>query len=107
FIGNSFTCYWGGKALIGSEIARSSSQASDRPPIYEQSTENGWDLEQHWNAGRAAARIREGNWDYVVLQEHSDGPLKHREAFFQYSRLFAEQIKKAGAKTILFMTWAR
>ena len=107
FIGNSFTRYWGGQVLIGTRLAMSSPNWRDRPPIYEQSTGNGATLADHWKRGLALARIREGNWDYVVLQDHSEGPLADRAAFYKYARLFDAEIKKAGAKTLLFMTWAK
>jgi hypothetical protein len=106
FIGNSFTRYWGGQVLIGTKLAMSSPRWQERPPIYEQSTGNGMDLQDHWQHGRAVERIREGNWDYVVLQDFSDGPLNRRGAFFQYGKLLDGEIRKAGAKTVLFMTWS-
>lgn len=107
FIGNSFTGYWGGQVLIGTKIATSWPGWPERPPMYEQSTGSGMDLEEHWRWGRAVGRIREGNWDYVVLQDHSEGPLTRRQAFFRYARLFDLEIKKVGAKTVLFMTWSK
>jgi hypothetical protein len=107
FIGNSFTRYWGGQSVIQTRLARSSPDALLRPPILEQSTGNGFDLRDHWEMDRSVSRIQEGNWDYVVLQDHSEGPLSHRQAFFDYARRFDAEIKRAGAKTVLFMTWAR
>jgi hypothetical protein len=107
FIGNSFTRYWGGQVLIGTQLALSSPAGRERTPIYEQSTENGFALQEHWGTGDAVRRIREGNWDYVVLQEHSEVPLDERESFFKYARLFDAEIKRVGAKTVLFMTWAK
>ena len=107
FIGNSFTRYWGGQVLIGTRMATSWPGWRERPPIYEQSTGVGMDLQEHWHYGRALERIREGNWDFVVLQEHSEGPLKHHASFVKYATLFDGEIKKAGAKTVLFMTWAK
>jgi hypothetical protein len=107
FIGNSFTRYWGGQALIGIQLGSSAADARFRPPVYEQSTADGWDLEQHWTAGLALARIREGNWDYVVLQDHSEGPLIRHDAFVRYAKRFDAEIRKVGAKTVLFMTWAK
>jgi hypothetical protein len=85
----------------------SASTSPERPPIYEQSTGSGMDLQDHWQFGRAVERIREGNWDYVVLQDYSDGPLNRRAAFVQYAKLLDAEISKAGARTVLFMTWSR
>lgn len=107
FIGNSFTRYWGGQVLIGTKMAMSSPGWQDRRPIYEQSTGDGMSLKDHWELRHALERIREGNWDYVVLQDHSEAPLRHAAVFRKYARLFDAEIKKAGAKTVLFMTWAK
>ena len=108
FIGNSFTRYWGGQVLIGTKLAMSSPNWRDLPPpIYEQSTSNGATLKDHWINEKAVARIREGNWDYVVLQDHSEGATLHRDEFIKYATLLNQEIKKAGAKTLLFMTWPK
>ena len=61
----------------------------------------------HWDDGVALARIREGNWDYVVLQEYSVGPTYWPEEMEYDMRLFDGEIKKVGAKTVLFSTWTR
>ncbi len=108
FIGNSFTRYWGGQVLIGTKLAMSSPNWRDLPPpIYEQSTSNGATLKDHWINGKAVARIREGNWDYVVLQDHSEGPTLQKNDFIKYATLLDQEIKKAGARTLLFMTWPK
>ena len=35
---------------------------------YEQHTESGWTLEQHWSSETTLELIRKGDWDVVVLQ---------------------------------------
>ena len=35
---------------------------------YEQHTESGWSLEQHWSSETTLELIRKGDWDVVVLQ---------------------------------------
>ncbi|MFQ5694804.1 MAG: hypothetical protein ACE5HB_02345 [Terriglobia bacterium] len=35
------------------------------------------------------------------------GLLEDRERMFDYARRFDAEIRKAGAKTVLFLTWAR
>ena len=107
FIGNSFTRYWGGQSVLGMTLARSSAAGHERPAIFEQVTGNGFDLRDHWDFGRAVDRIREGHWDYVVLQDHSEGPLVHQATFIQYAKLLDAEIKRSGAKTVLFMTWSK
>lgn len=75
-------------------------------------------LSDHWEKGNAVKAIREEKWTYVVLQEQSalggtyavnGTPRVNRdpEMFYKYARMFDEEIKRAGAKTILFLTWAR
>jgi hypothetical protein len=41
-----------------------------------------------------------------VLQDRSGGPLEELESFRIHARLLDEEIKRQGAKTIFFMTWA-
>ena len=37
---------------------------------YDQHTEGGWTLYKHWNSDITLEKIRKGNWDVVVIQEH-------------------------------------
>src|SRR4051812_50053109 len=67
----------------------------------------GASLRMHWNAGRAAQEIATGGHDHVVLQEQSTLPVKNARRMHENVRLFDEAIKAAGAKTALYMTWAR
>ncbi len=67
----------------------------------------GYTLERHWNEGRALQMIRQGGWDYVVLQEQSQIPVTNQKAFADYARKFDEEIRRNGGKTVLLMTWER
>src|SRR5262249_48680158 len=67
----------------------------------------GASLRTHWNAGHATRAIREGQYDAVVLQEQSTLPVKKAVRMRENIRLFDEAIRSAGAKTVLYMTWAR
>jgi hypothetical protein len=67
----------------------------------------GASLRTHWNAGRAAKEIEAGDYDYVVLQEQSTLPVKNAKRMAENVRLFDEVAKQSGAKTVLYMTWAR
>ncbi len=62
-------------------------------------------LQQHWEKGEALAKIKSEKWDYVVLQEKATYPKDHREDMNKYVRMFDAEIKKAGAQTVLYMTW--
>src|SRR5260370_25429527 len=67
----------------------------------------GASLRTHWNAGTALIAIKNGHYDYVVLQEQSTLPIKNAKRMHENVRLFDEAIKTAGAKTVLYMTCAR
>ena len=45
-------------------------------------------------------------WDYVVLQEMSNGPITSRESFLNSVASLCEKIRAAGATPILYATWA-
>ena len=50
--------------------------------------------------------LQEEQWNYVVLQEMSNGPITTRESFFTSVFALCEQIRKSGAVPILYATWA-
>lgn len=102
FIGNSLT-YKNDLPKMIAELAKAGVQG---PLAYERETPGGCTLEKHWRDGKALAKIQSRKWDFVVLQEHSHAPLQQREAMFEYGKKFDAEIKKSGAKTILYMTWA-
>ena len=102
FIGNSFTQRNDLPALL-SELAAARNIAVTHKLI----SAGGASLRTHWNAGQAAPDISAGSYDYVVLQEQSTLPVKNASRMAENMRLFDESIKQAGAKTVLYMTWAR
>ena len=67
----------------------------------------GYTLEKHWMDGKALQTIRQGKWDYVVLQEQSQTPIIDQKKFYDFARKFDQEIRRSGAKTILLMTWER
>jgi len=102
FIGNSLT-YVNDLPKMVLELA----QAGKQPPLrYQQQTPGGCTLEKHWNDGKALAKIQSRKWDFVVLQDYSSAPLLNRDSMFDYGKKFDAEIKKQGAKTLLYMTWA-
>ena len=52
------------------------------------------------------AALRDESWDFVVLQESSNGPVVHRESFLRACEGLCELVREAGAMPILFATWA-
>jgi hypothetical protein len=64
-------------------------------------------LETHGKNTDTLHTIRTGHWNVVVLQERSQTPILEPEIFTQSAGKLTEEIKKAGAKAILLMTWER
>lgn len=104
FIGNSYT-YYNDMPLLLEELAAGSGIV--RPIETETIAYGRATLKDHWNKGQAQAAIAGRHWDYVVLQEHSLLPLRDLPRTRQYVHLFNEKIKASGARTILYLTWAR
>jgi hypothetical protein len=102
FIGNSFTARNDLPGLIAQLAA-----ARGRNLQHDLISAGGASLRTHWNAGAARKAIQHGHYDYVVLQEQSTLPIKNATRMHENVRLFDEAIKDAGAKTVLYMTWAR
>jgi hypothetical protein len=102
FVGNSFTARNNLPGLI-ERLAKARGSHVQHQLI----SAGGASLRRHWNAGHARTEIEEGHYDYVVLQEQSTLPIKNAVRMHESIRLFDEAIKRAGAKTILYMTWAR
>jgi hypothetical protein len=102
FIGNSFTARHNLPGLIA-QLAAARGKSIQHRLI----TAGGASLRTHWNAGEALRAIQQGQYDYVVLQEQSTLPIKNAKRMYENVRLFDEAIKAAGAKTVLYMTWAR
>ena len=102
FIGNSYTYVNDLPSLI-----ISLADAGGRKMEVGQHLVGGRTLEQHVRDKQAIEKIRERNWDIVVLQEHSLQPILNRDSMAKYAGILNEEIKKHGAKTVLYLTWAR
>ncbi len=105
FLGNSFTQFNGGVALTLRELAASAGK--EPPPVFDQVTRFGATWAELWGQTAAVETIRQGNWDYVVLQDYSRAATLYRSEMDQYGHTFANEIRAAGAQPIYFMTWAR
>lgn len=104
FVGNSYT-YADDIPWITQQLAAS---AKDSKTLeVEMIAPLGATLESHWKAGNVVSRLHETNWNYVVLQEQSNIPIEQPSQMKIYAKLFNDEIKGHGAKTILFLTWPR
>lgn len=104
FIGNSYT-YVNDLPWLTGRLASSGKEA--RALEAEMVAAGGATLKSHWEGGRALEAIREGRWDFVVLQEQSAMPVEQPGVMLRYARAFDAEIKKAGAQTVFYLTWAR
>lgn len=108
FIGNSYT-YFNDLPQLVKNIAVSDGKTI----ITKQDTPGGVTLEYHWNSGVSQKLIKEGNWNYMVLQEFSQRPSEPLSEFnhnvFPFVEKFDSLFKRQNpkGKTILYMTWGR
>jgi hypothetical protein len=102
FIGNSFTARNDLPGMVSRLAATAQKQLNFRLI-----SAGGASLRMHWNKGEAPRAIRGGNYDCVVLQEQSTLPVKNAVRMRENVMLFDETIRAAGARTVLYLTWAR
>lgn len=99
FIGNSLT-YANDLPAMVCGLARS----AGRQAICESVARPDYGLEEHWNEKEARQAIARG-WDVVVLQQGPSALPESRRLLIAYTRRFDAEIKKAGARTALYMVW--
>ena len=99
FIGNSFTFYNGGIDAQLVHLAPSS--------VTSTIAVGGYTLERHFQEGTVPQTIRDGHWNYVVLQEQSQLPVINPGMFRQGVTELDRVIVASGAKAVLLMTWQR
>lgn len=105
FVGNSYT-YGYNLPHIVSVIATETPVRLDT----RKSTLGGAHLKEHWHGRRELETkqiIAGGDFDLVVLQDHSMSAMNTPDTTREYLRLFTEYNGTYGAQTYLFNTWAR
>lgn len=106
FVGNSLTYYNGGVDRHLEKLA-----ASSLPPVRLQAvsrTAPNQTLRGHYYDDRTHQALSQHGWDVVILQGASYEAVapNSREEFVLFAGLMDQEIRKVGAKTVLFMTWA-
>ncbi|MHC4972813.1 MAG: SGNH/GDSL hydrolase family protein [Planctomycetota bacterium] len=104
FIGNSYTSNHDLPEMVAGLV-----EAANLPTKLqvESDTADAATLENHWGTRSVRDSIRSRAWRYVVLQEQSLRPLERPDRMEKYAKLLAAEIRKRGAKPVLFLTWAR
>jgi len=103
FVGNSYTSV----NDLPSMVAGLAEAAGGRKIDVDRHLVGGCTLEKHVKDQKAIDKIRAEKWDVVVLQEQSLRPVIDRQSMHEYARLLDAEVKKQGAKTIFYLTWAR
>ncbi len=103
FVGNSLTYYHDMPAIM---IGLIQQEQPDRPLKVAMITGPGASLHDHYRCGKLKEVLQEcGPWDWVVLQEKGGLPLAQHEEVQRDTFLLAEQVRKSGAKPILYVDW--
>ncbi len=107
FLGNSYT-YVNNMPQIVAGMATSTGDTLE----WEMEAPGGFLLSGHYTSMTSKNKIKQGNWDYVVLQEQSQQPaLPYSE--FRFTSLYAHlldsliNVSNTCAETIFYMTWGR
>lgn len=101
FIGNSLTFYNTGV----DSVLRDLSASLGNPIDAARKTNPGWTLQQHFEDPATHQAIKSAKWDYVVLQELSDGTLADPARFRTYSAKLDSVVRSTGSRSVFFMTW--
>lgn len=107
FLGNSYT-YVNDLPRIIKDIATNEGKVF----TYESVTPGGCTLFQHLDSQTSMSKIRQGNWDYVILQEQSQLPVidyyRHNTLKPSYKALHDSiMLYNPEAKVVGYMTWGR
>jgi hypothetical protein len=105
FVGNSYTYFWNLPQHVHLLAA-----SQDINLLTRQSTSGGTHLGQHWRGEknlRSRELIQTGDYDIVVIQDHSLRAIEYPDSLLFYGQKFNEIIRATGARPYLYMTWAR
>jgi hypothetical protein len=101
FIGNSLTATNDLPAIV-----QALAEAAGHPsPTHKSVLLPGASLEDHWHEGTARSTIAEGGWNVVVLQQGPSALAASRVDLLEYTRRFAEEIRRIGARPAVYMVW--
>lgn len=105
FVGNSFIYYNNSLHNHYRRLLRASHPDGKSTGYARVMTISGGHLPEH--AG-LPSMLESRQWDAVVLQGHSRGPISEETAgpFREAARRFAGEIRDRGAEPVFFMTWA-
>lgn len=114
FIGNSYTYF---NNLPAQLSGLATSDSGGRPIVTGMLAPGGMTLRGHLDGGRVDSAVRARRWDIVVVQEQSAlaNPVRRGsstepgtpERFHAAARTLDSLVRRSGARTVLYQTWAR
>lgn len=108
FVGNSYIYV---NDLPG--MLKSMALSTNDTFITDQSTPGGYTFEQHSTDANTLAKIQQGNWNYVVMQEQSQRPSfplsQVQSQVFPFAKTLDSLVNvyNSCAETVYYMTWGR
>lgn len=107
FLGNSYT-YFNNLPQLVSDL----SSSAGKTIFYDSNAIGGYTLSNHLADATSLAKIRQGTWDYVVIQEQSQIPTID---YYRYNNMYVAAQGLADSihaynpctKLMTFMTWGR
>jgi len=104
FVGNSYTY---GNKLPQVVAGLANADKKTAPMEVKMVASGGKDLVWHSRNKATLEAIAGGKWDFVILQDQSLTPTLSPQRTRQGAAVLDAAIRKAGAKTMFFMTWQR
>ena len=105
FVGNSYTYFWNLPQTVEGML-----DTMDMKAEVHQSTSGGASLGHHWRNEKKLHShevITEGQFDYIVLQDHSRRAVDHPDSLMLFGKRWVKEVRESGAQPYLYMTWAR
>jgi len=106
FVGNSYTYYNDGVDFHLQKMLRADSSSDSINYVMDKIAVGAYTLQAHFNDPLTITKIKSQKWNTVVLQEQSTRPINNPALFSEYAGKLDGEIKKANARTMLYMTWA-
>jgi len=70
-------------------------------------SQSGYSFKYHTEDERTLQAIRNGPWNYVILQDQGQLPVINPSFSEYYAKAIAQVIRDSGSKPLLMMTWER
>ncbi len=105
FTGNSYTYFWNLPQTV-----QAMAEAKKMNMVTRQSTAGGVNWGQHWRGEKqldTKELITNGDWDIVVMQNHSLSTIERPDSFMIFGEQLAGLVRASGAEPVLYVTWAR